>query len=209
MSIKEEFFIVKYKADGNGCPYFSDVSFTPDLPDYDIDKSAPDQGKLSSVYKVRMKKNKLDGDFIIEDHIASEGFLNICTSMNVPFVYADADVLLSKIKKPNKKYFIFFPSKYLSIINEEESIYSISIDIYSNLPNTPKDRGLYKTFYEKIDFFKIKKGIKYDLFYCLDISELVCSEKFKKKIELGNFKGFSFINIDEDFKYDPWSNWLR
>lgn len=202
-----DFYIVKYDPDGEGAPHFMEKEWTPELPILDIHIKAPSLSDFASEYNLKAKSYKLDGDYLVEDNLISLDFYNLCREFNVKCICIPANVRLLRNKTPNKKYFLYFNKAYLSILDSDKSVFSISKDIYNGKNNTPEDKNMDKIYYDKIDKFHVIDGISEHLFYCKDIMDTVCSKSFKDKFDYLNLKGVKFIPIDQDYKYDAWEGW--
>lgn len=61
--------------------------------------------------------------------------------------------------------------------------------------------------YEKITKFVAKDIVTPQLFSCIEIMQLVCTETFKREAESLGLKGIKFTPIDERYVYDPWADW--
>ncbi|KJV35876.1 MULTISPECIES: imm11 family protein [Erwiniaceae] len=203
----EIFYVMEYLPDDAGCPHFMDKNWDPELPDYDIFVSPPVESNFAKSYALKAASEKLDGDYLISDNLVSSGFLNLCEKFGVRKISRHADITLLKKKKPEKEYFLFFLVDYIEILDKEKSLFNISHDIESGLPDTPEARGLDKTYYDKIDRFIIKKDVEKHLFFCQELSKPVCSKALKDEFQTLGMKGIEFKIIDEDFKYDPWAGW--
>ncbi|PHM73080.1 imm11 family protein [Xenorhabdus kozodoii] len=201
---ENDFFIVKYSPDGVGIPYFMDKEWNPELPSYDIYKKPPSLEELADKYNIKIKSNQLDGDFFVKDRLVSLDILNLCKELKINCITVPVTIQLYRNKTPKKQYFLFFLSDYISILDPEKSIFSISRDIYTDKLDTPEDKGLDKIYYEKIDKFHIKEDISKHLFFCQELSKPVCSNVFKEKFESLNLKGVEFEIIDDNYKYDAW-----
>ncbi|QHM73337.1 imm11 family protein [Mixta intestinalis] len=206
--INSDFYIIQYAPNDEGIPHFMDKEWIPELPDYDIYVRPPCAKNFEKKYTLKIKSYQLDGDYFINDNLVSYDFLELCEDLNVNFIHIPTDIKLFRNKTPAKKYYTFFVLDYLSILDKNKSIFTISEDIDSGKLNTPEDRGLDKTYYDKIDRFCIVDDVFSHLFFCQDISQFVCSGVFKEKFESLRLKGITFKPIDNEYKYDAWEGWL-
>ena len=201
----QPFFIVQSDPDGKGIPYFMDKHWTPELPDYEFYDSPPCEGDFLNAYSLKAKTYQLNGDYLVDENLVSNEMLYLCEKLNVKCIRIPVDINLHRGFRPQKKYFLFFPLSYLSILDKDESTYTISIDLDSGKLNTQEERGLKKTYYESIDKFKIKNNIREHLFFCNEIAASVCSIQFKNEYEALGLTGVSFKEINEHYQYSAWS----
>ncbi|MBI6549756.1 hypothetical protein [Xenorhabdus lircayensis] len=204
INTENNFFIVKYAPDGVGLPDFMDKEWSPELPYYDIYKNPPSLETLADKYNIKIKSYQLDGDFFVKDRLISLEMLKLCNELKINCITVPVEIQLYRKKIPQKQYFIFFLSDYLSILDLNKSVFSISKDIYTGKLETPEDSGLDRIYYETIDKFCIKEGISQHLFFCQELAKPVCSHVFKEKFESLNLKGAEFEIIDNNYKYDAW-----
>lgn len=205
MSINlQPFFIVQSDPDGKGIPYFMDKHWTPELPDYEFYDSPPCEGDFLNAYSLKAKTYQLNGDYLVDENLVSNEMLYLCEKLNVKCIRIPVDINLHRGVRPQKKYFLFFPLSYLSILDKDESTYTISIDLDSGKLNTQEERGLKKTYYESIDKFKIKNNIREHLFFCNEIAASVCSIQFKNEYEALGLTGVSFKAINDNYQYSAW-----
>ncbi|MGI2048854.1 imm11 family protein [Shewanella oncorhynchi] len=206
MSINlQPFFIVQSDPDGKGIPYFMDKHWTPELPDYEFYDSPPCEGDFLTAYSLKAKTYQLNGDYLVDENLVSNEMLYLCEKLNVKCIRIPVDINLHRGVRPQKKYFLFFPLSYLSILDKNESTYTISIDLDSGKLNTQEECGLKKTYYESIDKFKIKNNVREHLFFCNEIAASVCSIQFKNEYEALGLTGVSFKEINEHYQYSAWS----
>ena len=206
MSINlQPFFIVQSDPDGKGIPYFMDKHWTPELPDYEFYDSPPCEGDFLNAYSLKAKTYQLNGDYLVDENLVSNEMLYLCEKLNVKCIRIPVDINLHRGVRPQKKYFLFFPLSYLSILDKDESTYTISIDLDSGKLNTQEERGLKKTYYESIDKFKIKNNIREHLFFCNEIAASVCSIQFKSEYEALGLTGVSFKAINDNYQYSAWN----
>lgn len=201
----QPFFIVQSDPDGKGIPYFMDKHWTPELPDYEFYDSPPCEGDFLNAYSLKAKTYQLNGDYLVDENLVSNEMLYLCEKLNVKCIRIPVDINLHRGVRPQKKYFLFFPLSYLSILDKDESTYTISIDLDSGKLNTQEERGLKKTYYESIDKFKIKNNIREHLFFCNEIAASVCSIQFKNEYEALGLTGVIFKAINDNYQYSAWN----
>lgn len=201
----QPFFIVQSDPDGKGIPYFMDKHWTPELPDYEFYDSPPCEGDFLTAYSLKTKTYQLNGDYLVDENLVSNEMLYLCEKLKVKYIRIPVDINLHRGVRPQKKYFLFFSLSYLSILDKDESTYTISIDLDSGKLNTQEERGLKKTYYESIDKFKIKNNIREHLFFCNEIAASVCSIQFKNEYETLGLTGVSFKEINDNYQYSAWS----
>ena len=182
-----------------------DKHWTPELPDYEFYDSPPCEGDFLTAYSLKAKTYQLNGDYLVDENLVSNEMLYLCEKLNVKCIRIPVDINLHRGVRPQKKYFLFFPISYLSILDKDESTYTISIDLDSGKLNTQEERGLKKTYYESIDKFKIKNNIREHLFFCNEIAASVCSIQFKNEYEALGLTGVSFKEINDNYQYSAWS----
>lgn len=201
----QPFFIVQSDPDGKGIPYFMDKHWTPELPDYEFYDSPPCEGDFLTAYSLKTKTYQLNGDYLVDENLVSNEMLYLCEKLKVKYIRIPVDINLHRGVRPQKKYFLFFSLSYLSILDKDESTYTISIDLDSGKLNTQEERGLKKTYYESIDKFKIKNNIREHLFFCNEIAASVCSIQFKNEYETLGLTGVSFKEVNDNYQYSAWS----
>jgi len=198
MKSRDEFFIVNSAPGEPGVPYFFDKDWMPDLPDCfaDFYTSPLDESMFSGHYALRAKTYQLNGDFFIDDHLASRQMCDMCARLDVDYIHIPVDVSLYRGKVPEKKYFLFFLKKYISILDADKSIYKICSD----------SEGLEHTYYDSIDLFKIRGGVVDNLFFCKELMMPVCSGLFKDECEKLGLTGFAFQPLDDTYRYSAWDD---
>lgn len=182
-----------------------DKHWTPELPDYEFYDSPPCEVDFLNAYSLKAKTYQLNGDYLVDENLVSNEMLYLCEKLNIKCIRIPVDINLHRGVRPQKKYFLFFPLSYLSILDKDESTYTISIDLDSGKLNTQEERGLKKTYYESIDKFKIKNNIHEHLFFCNEIAASVCSIQFKNEYEALGLTGVSFKEINDNYQYSAWS----
>lgn len=206
-SSSKVYYIVEVLPDGKGVPHFMGKKWIPDLPDYDIYSLPPNVGDFKQEYILNAKAYQLDSDYAINDNLASFDFLELCRQFDVKCIEVPVVINLLRGKVPGKDYYLFFLLDYLSILDQESSIFTISEDIDTGKLNTPEDRGLNKIYYDRIERFIVRGDLSEHLFLCNEISKPVCSVEFMKEFEARGFKGIKFTALDDSYNYDAWEGW--
>ena len=198
---KNQFYVIDYSPDGKKLPLYIDKVFTPELPYFDIFIAPPKQNEFAKAYVLDTSVQEIEGDYFVEDDIASERLVQLCRSMNINFISIPLEI---KSREVHCNYNLFYLADYISIIDTEKSIYEISKDLETGRLNTPDEMGLDKVYYENITRFIVKDNIDKDLFFCKDIIKHVCSENFKETFERNKLSGVSFTPINNEYTFDAW-----
>lgn len=199
-----DFFVIERKPDA-GVPKFFEKIWSPDLPLFHFPSGKINKNEFIARYSVKAKTYKMTGDYFKSDYIASDRFVEMCENFGVDFISAIADVTLYKDKRPERIYYFFMPIERVDLLDEENSVFSISKDLETGKLQT-RESGLDSTYYDKIDLFVAKKDVGRDLFLCTELKETVCSARFRKSFEDAGMSGIGFKPIDQNFRYDPWAN---
>lgn len=200
----QHFFIIESAPDGKGIPYFIDKEWTPELPNHEFYDAPPCESEFAVSYELKAKTTQLKGDYLVDENLASLDMILLCKKLDIKNIGIPINVLLQRGKKTDKDYFLFFLLDYISILDENGSIYEISVDPETGKLNTPEERGLNKIYYESISHFEIKSGITKHLFICNEIAAPVCSLLFKQEYERLGLTGISFRPIDDSYSYSAW-----
>lgn len=197
----KNYYVISYLPDGKDCPYFVEKDWVPQLPYFDIYRNPPDRELFSDKYVLQAKTTRLNGDFLIEDDIASERAIQLISDFNTPYFSIPIEVNLQRGKVPKKKYELFYLTQYISILDIDGSIFATA----ASPGSPPESDNSGRMYFDRIDKFHVRKDIESDLFFCIDISKAVCSGEFKSEYEARSLTGLKFTPIDESFVYDPWS----
>jgi hypothetical protein len=202
---KADFFLIKYKPDSDGIPIYFETIWSPELPRFHYPSGDFDRTLFKNLYSVKAKTKKLTGDWLINNLLASDRLLELCNRLGVEFISAEAKISLYRNEVSEKHYNFFIPSERLDLLNEEKSIFNISTNLETGKLAT-REIGLDSTYYDRIDKFIVRTDVMRDLFLCTELKKVVCSIRFKEKYEDALMSGVAFEPIDENFRYDPWSN---
>lgn len=200
------FFIVQFIPGGAGVPPFFGKDWTPELPDYTFYDSPPREETFATSYRLKAKTISLNGDYFVEDHLASMAMCDLCERLNVKFFHIPVEIDLYRGKTPKKSYYLFFLKSYISILDRESSIYSLSNDMENANLNTSKPSERTRLFYDSIELFKVKASISENLFFCNELMLPVCSKVFKDECERLGLEGVGFKPLDESYKYSAWED---
>lgn len=182
----------------------SKVSFTPDKfywDDISISK------KIDTRYKLKIhhsKIKKIDVDYFnYSSPIGSSKLRDLFEKNNVNAQFVSIDVFNGKDDLINAFYFILL-NDFLSIVNHEKSNVVWMHDRNTNLPLFEPNFPEIPVF-EKVENLVLKTNPTSNFFMAPELGGRVCSEHLKNEIESANIKGIKFTELDENFKYDPYS----
>lgn len=198
------FYVVSSNADGENIPYFFEMTWKPNLPIFDLHAESPESKKFADTYRVKAKTDDLKVDLLINDYLASDDFLEMCSSMHADYLSVPIKVFLDDGSEPAKRYNFFCVKIRLWALNQDKSVYQFADE---GLLRSQEERGCGPV-YERIDSFVFKDEVVEDLFYCEEIKQVICSSKFKAEFELRQFSGLNFIAIDGSYVYAPWDDFL-
>ena len=193
----KDFYIVSYKPDGEGAPYFFDMDWVPELPSFHYPSANPELSSLSSRYRAIADIRELEADWLPDHFLASHEFLAVCDKLSCSYISCATDLFL-KGEPSRKEYFFFVVSERLRAMDVERSSFT--------LDSNPKLKDISMPSYEVIDRLVILESIGAHLFYFEEIHEVVCSPKFLEACEAAKIFGLDFIKIDEEYRYAPWED---
>jgi hypothetical protein len=199
-----DFFILSRSPDKD-VPSFVEMIWTPGLPKFHFPSGKINRGEFADSYSIQAKSQKFTGDYFLNDYVASDQFVDLCQIFSVDFISTGADITLLKGKKPEKSYNFFMPMERVDLLDEGNSVFSVSKDLETGELKT-REAGLDSTYYDKIDLFVIRPEVDRHLFLCTELKKTVCSAKFKKAFEDARMSGIAFEPIDQNFRHDPWAN---
>lgn len=203
-SMMNTFYVVSSKSNGEDIPYFFEINWNPELPVFDVHAESPDSNKFAGAYRVNAEIDGLEIDLLINDYLASDDFLYMCSSLNTDYLSIPAEVFLNDGSKPAKRYNFFCVKMRKWALNQDKSDYALADE---KLLRPQEDRG-FGPVYERIDKFVFKDDLVADLFYCEEIKQVICSSKFKMEFELRSFSGLNFVAVDDGYIYAPWDDFL-
>lgn len=201
----KEYYIVKYRPDGEKVPYFFGTDWEPELPSIHLPTSTPDPNIFAKEYFVAAKTQRYEADLNMDQLLASEALILICDRLNVSYFSRPVKVTLYRGKIPAKNHFLFFPLSKVELMDKESSIYKESDPGMDQTSNQLDDNSKILN-YDSITKFVSKECVKEDLLYCVELKEIVCSKAYKVLYESEGLIGVEFIPLDETYCYDPWSD---
>ncbi|KTB95995.1 MULTISPECIES: Imm43 family immunity protein [Pseudomonas] len=201
------FYVIEYKSDNEGCPVFLDGVENCDW-EWTIYDPAPYKFTITKNYEFRIVDK--DVEFLELDYsgsparFVSQQFLNVCDALGAEYRSVPVKVYLANGVETRKDYFYFLSAQWESLLDESKSEYSLELDMESGKPTVNK-------FYPKancynwINKFTTKRNIESDIFWCSELMELVCSQRFVDESVQCDLKGINFVPINEEYRYDPWN----
>jgi hypothetical protein len=208
--MNEKLFILEYQPDEKGCPY----SFAEDSDplEWEWDNQYPRPHDLNITKKYSSKIIDRDIKFIdfdfygLDSKYVSNIFIELCKDCDVNFRPIPLDLVLHNRTRPKKSYFIFLPGDHLAILDNTKSIVDPELVVETGKPMT---RRFFPEvpIYKKIEKFIPKNILLPNLFQCVELGSLVCTDKFRAQAIARNIRGVQFTPLDENYIYDPWDNW--
>jgi hypothetical protein len=208
--MNNELHILTYQPDDKGCPYSFSEDSDPKGWEWDNGDPKPHDLNITKIYlsKIIDKDIKfIDFDFYGSDSkYVSDQFIELCKECNVNFRAIPIDIILQDRKRPKKSYFIFLPADHLAILDNSKSIVDLELVVETGEPMT---RRFFPEIpiYKKIEKFAPKDILMPNLFQCIELGSLVCTEKFRALAIIHNIRGIRFTPLDENYIYDPWAAW--
>ncbi|WP_313200983.1 imm11 family protein [Pseudomonas sp.] len=203
-----KFYAVQYNAADEGCPdnltgFFNHASFEWSPYEY-----YPELLEIKNEYRLALSDPNINFDILSFDFYqigvtyVSRRFLKVCDLLSARYRAVPLEISLGdKIRKED--YFIFLPGESLPALDKALSVYEAAKDFETgNVIASPLYPG--EVTIEKIDSFAVLPGIESDIFRCQETLQLFCSDRFKSAAK--GLKGISFVAIDENYRYDPWSD---
>lgn len=195
----KEFYIVKYKPDGKSAPYFFDLEWSPELPEFHYPSKSPTDESFAESYSAVADVKGLRADWLIDHFLGSDRFLAICDEFDCRYVSRAIDLSLSDSSESlSKSYNFFVPLDRVRAMDVEKSSFVID--------GNDKTGFSEDVQYEKIDKLVIRNDIELHLFYFEEIREFVCSREFFNVVSEKKIIGLDFSLIDSGFKYAPWED---
>lgn len=196
----KDLYIIKYEPDGEGAPYFFDLNWTPDLPDFHYPTENPKDEALSLNYRAIANVPNISADWLPDHFLASKKFLEVCDFYGCKYLSRPVQLIIHGGHGVNKQYSFFAVVERLMGMDPANSIFVL--DINSKL----EDGGEAHKNYERIDKLVISEKIDSDLFYFQEIHEVVCSARFMNECQNKGIYGLRFSLIDKDYRYAPWDD---
>ncbi|MBH3376750.1 hypothetical protein I5S63_28570 [Pseudomonas juntendi] len=171
-------------------------------------ESYPEKLEIKKHYRLALSDSSinielLDFDFYqISVTYVSRKFLEVCDSLKAKYRAVPLEISLgNRVRKDD--FFIFLPGESLAALDKASSVYEAAKDLKTG--DVIANR-LYpgEVAIEKIESFVVSSEIESDIFRCQETLQLFCSDKFKQASQ--DLKGISFVAIDKNYRYDPWSD---
>jgi hypothetical protein len=188
-------------AEGDDVPLFFDEMWVPELPEFNQVIANPDVLDFSSSYEMKADLNKLHVDVIFEQYLASSEFIRMCENFHCNSLTIPVMISLRGSAKPKKDYRFFCVLSRCSLLDVDRSTFEL-VDDGVLCPES--ERQHMSPLYARIDKFFPRSDVEYDLFYCEELKQMVCSSVFREAYLRNSFIGLYFEKIDEGFVYAPW-----
>jgi len=188
-------------AESDDVPLFFDEVWLPKLPEFNQVIANPEVLGFSNFYKMNTDLNELHVDVMFEQYLASSEFIRICEKLNCKFLSIPVAISLRGSTKPEKDYSFFCVLSRCSLLDVDLSTFELVDD---GLLRPENERQNMSPLYARIDRFAARSDVEYDLFYCEELKQMVCSSGFREAYLNNSFIGLYFEKIDEGFVYAPW-----
>lgn len=203
-----KFYAMQYNCADAGCPDNLTGFFNHDRFEWSPYECHPEQLEIKNSYHLALSDSSIDIDILDFDFYqvsvtyVSRKFLGACDLLGARYRVIPLDISLGdKVRKD--EYFIFLPGESLPVLDKASSIYEAAKDLETgSVIASPLYPG--EVTIEKIDSFVVLPGIKSDMFRCQETLQFFCSDRFKSAGK--ELKGISFVPVDENYRYDPWSD---
>ncbi|WAC00445.1 hypothetical protein OSW16_12660 [Pseudomonas putida] len=197
----KEFYMIS-AAESDHVPLFFDEVWVPELPAFNQVIANPDVLDFSDSYEMEADLNKFHVDVTFEQYLASSEFIRMCENFNCKFLSIPVMISLRGSTKPEKDYKFFCVLSRCSLLDVERSTFELVDD---GLLRPENERQYMSPLYARIDRFCARSDVEYDLFYCEELKQVVCSSEFREAYLKNSFIGLYFEKIDEGFVCAPWS----
>lgn len=202
------FYVIEYQCGEKGCPIFLDGT---ESHDWEWETYNPNPGKVLIKHDYSFSITDKDIDELELDYagspirFASTEFLEVCNSVGALYRAVPIRVYLATGAETRKKYFYFLTAQWESLLDESASSYSLELSSDSASPSVNKFYpGAHS--YNWIEKFVVREGVESDIFWCSEIMEHVCSQRFVDESTRRKLQGVKFTALDDSFKYDPWGD---
>ena len=206
----KKLFTLQYQPDGEGSPHHMSENVKPDQWEWDNYPVNPFELVIKNHYEITITDPEITSvDFDFYGNITaytSQDFLTVCNSLGVSYRAVPVDLRLAGGTAVMKTYSIFLPGDYMSLLDADRSEAEIELVVETGepmsnsiLPATP--------MYSKISKFVALQIDLPELFFCVDIFCLVCTDDFRKAVLAANLRGIGFMPLDDAYVYDPWADW--
>lgn len=199
---------MQYKHGEKGCPAFFSADYNTSEYEWDGLDPNPDKFIINNTYTCKAKHPLVDFDFYGNPtSIVSEDFIKVCDELSVLYRTIPVEITQIGNKHTVKEYYYFLVKSNVEILDRSLSTFKDAVDLYTGEVVYNKIYDPKKVhYYDYICKFVINSNIEFPhLFRCMETLELTCTDAFKDACEDKAIKGISFIPIDEEYKYDPWS----
>jgi len=200
--MNNDFYILKYAPDGAGAPFFFETDWLPELPEFHYPTENP-KG-LNHQYTVKAKIDFLDADYLPDQFLASQRFIELCHELSVDAICKKVKIV--GLRGDMRGYYFFAPSERISLLDKDNSQFSLEVDKHTGRPAVSSEEDGEFPVYEVIDLFRVAPEVSSHLFFCRELRDVVCSEVFKRKFVQAGMTGGSFEAIDDAFRYAPWED---
>jgi hypothetical protein len=202
-----KFYIVEYAGGSSGCPIYLAGE---ENCDWEWETYDPEPDKYVIKNKHIFQCTDLDDVDLDFDYIGSprrfvsHKFIEMCDLLGVKYRAVPVEVRLANGGKPSKDYFFYLAAEWAALLDEEKSEFSLEKNL------TTGEVSVNKFYpgahcYNWIKKFSVRNGLDRDFFWCSELMEHACSQRFVDESIKKGLKGLNFIPIDEHFMYDPWS----
>jgi hypothetical protein len=205
---KKKYYAMHYKNSDEGCPVALSGLFNYEEFEWSPYEPNPKNIVIKNEYKIGltdldMKLEDLDFDFFQVGAIyVSLDFLKICDGLGASYRAVPLEISFGGSTRKDE-FFIFLPGESLPALDKNLSVYEVAKDIETGkVVNSPIYHG--QVSIDTVDMFVVSDSVESDIFRCQETLELFCSERFKLKAS--SLKGISFVELDEQYRYDPWAS---
>jgi hypothetical protein len=205
---KKKYYAMHYKNSDEGCPVALSGFFNYEEFEWSPYEPNPKNIIIKNEYKIGltdldMKLEDLDFDFFQVGAIyVSLDFLKICDDLGASYRAVPLEISFGGSTRKDE-FFIFLPGESLPALDKNLSVYEVAKDIETGkVVSSPIYHG--QVSIDTVDMFVVSDSVESDIFRCQETLELFCSERFKLKAS--SLKGISFVEVDEQYRYDPWAS---
>jgi hypothetical protein len=204
---KKKYYTMQYKNSDKGCPAALVGFFNHEKFEWASYEPNPIKIAIKNEYKLGlsdldMKLEDLDFDFYQVGAIyVSSDFLKVCDALGASYRAVPLEISFDGETRKDE-FFIFLPGESLPALDTNLSTYEVAKDVETgDVVNSPIYSG--QVSIDTVDLFVVSDSVESDIFRCQETLELFCSERFK--LAASSLKGISFIEVDENYRYDPWA----
>lgn len=134
--------------------------------------------------------------------IVSAAFLSVCDELGVQYRSVPLKVYFSGALDSTAELFLFLPYQSASLLNrglseyqEDRVVETGEVMMDKSFPGQPVYSWIRKFVTEPVPL---------NLFHCIELMQLVVSERFVSLSRNRGIKGVGFVPIDASYRYDPW-----